>query len=136
MSLFYIKYGDNSPEIISEFAKFSTDSLINQLLLSINCRGENQKITYVGYPKEAYCYATYSDGGEVCSDGNQCDSGICILSYEDDRALRFSKLTNDSLTGTCLASRQREKVNLPYSGCPMMSINDGKVGEFSLCANN
>lgn len=132
--MFYIKYGDVSPKVISEFMKYSTDSLINQLSLSFNCRGENLKITYVGYPHEPYCYVTYSDGGDVCSDGSECDSGICILSYEDDQALRYNKLTNDSLTGTCLASRQRETVSLPYSGCPVMSINDGKVGEFSLCA--
>ena len=100
----------------------------------LTCWGKHQKIVIDGYPKLPRCYATYSDGGRVCSDGSQCESGVCILSYDDDQALRRQAMLNETFSGTCLASRLRDIVNQPYDNCPM-SINNGKIKQISLCAN-
>ena len=97
------------------------------------CWGKNQKLVFDGYPKRPHCYITYDDGGSVCSDGTHCESGICVLSYEDNQAIRSQTKQNIYLQGTCLDSRLREEAGSPYLGCPIMSIHDGQVGKIPIC---
>lgn len=113
------------------------------VILPLTCRGENEKIVTLGYPKWKYCHTVFSDGGKSCTDGNQCKSSVCLLSFNDNEKIRqlANQLTpedypfpNDaSLSGTCLGNMPQNIDEYVYTDCPTMSIHNGQIKKISFC---
>ncbi|MFA7681777.1 MAG: hypothetical protein WCX61_01980 [Candidatus Peribacteraceae bacterium] len=75
------------------------------------------------------CLLSYKEGGELCTDGGQCISGICfppVLSDEQKIALTHGSIKN--IIGTCYADEFA-------SGCVKQVIM-GTVSKESLCLDN
>ena len=79
--------------------------------------------------EKSMCLVSYKEGGEPCTDGGQCISGICFppaLSDEQKTALTHGPIKN--MIGTCYADEFA-------TGCVKQVIM-GTVSRESLCLGN
>lgn len=75
------------------------------------------------------CLLSYKKAGEICTDGGQCQSGVCsppALTDEQKTDLEKSPLKN--IVGTCLPEEQ-------ISGC-VEQVVKGTISKKSMCLDN
>ena len=78
---------------------------------------------------ENRCLLSYKKAGEECTDGGQCESGVCFppdLTAEQNRILTTKPIEN--ITGTCYPE------NLVF-GC-VKQVNRGTISKKSMCLQN
>jgi hypothetical protein len=84
----------------------------------LSCTLRGGELGYGGTSGREICFKKFTDGGKKCSDGNQCQSKLCISSEISD--------LGSEVTGTC-------SQKTPLFGCHSIIIN-GKA-ERTLCAD-
>lgn len=113
--------------------------IANQVMVPLTCTGEHEFVS-TNYPGLHSCSVRYADAGTLCTNGEECQSGFCVLSADDEQRIRteimqragvvFPYPKNALLVGQCLDSHEKDQP--PAAGC-RLTLTRGKVAEFKLC---
>lgn len=87
-----------------------------------DCTSKGGEMGRQGMAGGYMCVISYADAGKSCTDGSECESGICLV---DSDKSHFN-LQSQNVTGVCKAD------NIPF-GC-YTTIENGKIGH-GLCVD-
>lgn len=68
-----------------------------ELILKMKCRGANKFLTYYGMLKNPICATKYPDAGKTCNGGNDCQSGVCYMTFKEANKLIEERYGKDAI---------------------------------------